>query len=217
MHTLHIELNPQLIIMVQQSCQYSGLPQEEPTEFLAQFLQIADTVHDKEIDQDVYRLLLFPFAVKDQAKRWLNNQPKASIRTWKQLTEKFLNQYFPPKRMTQLRLDIQGFKQGDNESLYDAWERYREMLRKCPSEMFSEWVQLDIFYYGLAEGAQMSLDYSAGGSIHMRKTIEEAQELIDTVARNQHLYLSSNPSMNEEVKTVTAEFSTVKQAAEFNQ
>ena len=51
----------------------------------------------------------------------------------------------------------------------------------------------------------------------MRKTIEEAQELIYTVARNQHLYLSSNPSMNEEVKTVTAEFSTVKQAAEFNQ
>ncbi|KAL1333926.1 hypothetical protein AAHE18_11G139700 [Arachis hypogaea] len=196
------ELNPQLIIMVQQSCQYSGLPQEEPTEFLAQFLQIADTVHDKKIDQDVYRLLLFPFAVKDQAKRWLNNQPKASIRTWKQLTEKFLNQYFPPKRMTQLRLDIQGFKQGHNESLYDACERYREMLQKCPSEMFSEW---------------MSLDYSAGGCIHMRKTIEEAQELIDTVARNQHLYLSSDPSMKEEVKTVTAELSPVKQAAEFNQ
>ena len=167
-------MNPQLIIMVQQSCQYFGLPQEEPTEFLAQFLQIADTVHDKEIDQDVYRLLLFPFAVQDQAKRWLNNQPKASIRTWKQLTEKFLNQYFPPKWMTQLRLDIQGFKQGDKESLYDAWERYREMLRKCPSEMFSKWVQLDIFYYGLAERAQMSLDYLAGGSIHMRKTIRRS-------------------------------------------
>ena len=75
------ELNPQLIVMVQQNCLYSGLPQEEPTEFLAQFLQIADTVHDKEVDQDVYRLLLFPFAVKDQDKRWLNNQPKASIRT----------------------------------------------------------------------------------------------------------------------------------------
>ena len=93
--------------------------------------------------------------------------------------------------MTQLRLDIQGFKQEDNESLYNAWERYRGMLRKCPSEMFSEWVQLDIFYYGLTEKAQLSLDHSAGGSIHMRKTIEEAQELIDTVARNQHLYLSS--------------------------
>ncbi|KAL1290734.1 hypothetical protein AAHE18_20G150300 [Arachis hypogaea] len=63
----------------------------------------------------------------------------------------------------------------------------------------------------------MSLDYSAGGSIHKRKTIEEAQELIDTVARNQHLYLSSDPSMKEEVKTATAELSPVKQAAEFNQ
>ena len=33
-----------------QNCQYSGLPQEEPTEFLAQFLQLADTVRDKEVD-----------------------------------------------------------------------------------------------------------------------------------------------------------------------
>ena len=39
--------------------------------------------------------------------------------------------------------------------------------------MFSEWVQLDIFYYGLTERAQMSLDHSVGESIHMRKTIEE--------------------------------------------
>ena len=63
----------------------------------------------------------------------------------------------------------------------------------------------------------MSLDYSAGGSIHMRKTIKEAQELIDTVARNQHLYLSSDPSMKEEAKTATAELSPAEQAAEFNQ
>ena len=58
------------------------------------------------------------------------------------------------------------------------------MLRKFPSEIFSEWVQLDIFYYGITEKTQKSLDHSAGRSIHMRKTIEEAQELIDTVAIN---------------------------------
>ena len=91
------------------------------------------------------------------------------------------------------------------------------MLRKCPSEIFSEWVQLDIFYYGLTKRAQTSLDHSPGGSIHMRKTIEEAQELIDTVARNQHLYLSSEPSMKEEAKTVTAKMSHAEQVTEFNQ
>ena len=79
------------------------------------------------------------------------------------------------------------------------------MLRKCPSEMFSEWVQLDIFYYGLTEKAQISLDHSAGGSIHMRKTIEEAQELIETVATNQHLYSSAETSMRGEVKAISAE------------
>ena len=51
----------------------------------------------------------------------------------------------------------------------------------------------------------------------MRKTIEEAQELIDTVARNQHLYLSSESSMKEEAKTVTAELSPAEQVTEFNQ
>ena len=78
-------------------------------------------------------------------------------------------------------------------------------------------VQLDIFYYRLTEKSQISLDHSAGGSIHMRKTIEEAQELIDTVARNQHLYLSSESSINEEAKTVTAELSPAEQATKFNQ
>ncbi|KAL4315205.1 hypothetical protein AHAS_Ahas15G0161800 [Arachis hypogaea] len=51
----------------------------------------------------------------------------------------------------------------------------------------------------------MSLDHSAGGSIHMRKTIDKAQELIETVASNQHLYSSSETSMKEEAKTVSTE------------
>ena len=51
----------------------------------------------------------------------------------------------------------------------------------------------------------------------MRKTIEEAQELIDTVARNQHLYLSSESSMKEEAKAVSTELSPPEQVAKLNQ
>ena len=91
------------------------------------------------------------------------------------------------------------------------------MLRKCPSEIFSEWVQLDIFYYGLTEKATMSLDHSAGGSIHMRKTIEEAQELINTVARNQHLYSSSEFFIKEEARTVSTDPNPQEQIIELNQ
>ncbi|KAL4321888.1 hypothetical protein AHAS_Ahas14G0155500 [Arachis hypogaea] len=100
---------------------------------------------------------------------------------------------------------MQGFKQGDNESLHDAWGRYRRMLRKCPNKIFSEWVQLDIFYYGLSDMAKISLDHSAGGSIHERKTTEEAHELIEIVATNQHLYSSVETPIKGEVKAISIE------------
>ena len=65
--------------------------------------------------------------------------------------------------------------------------------------MFSEWTILDIFYYGLSEFSKMSLDHSAGGSIHLKKMPEEAQELIDMVANNQFMYTSERNSVNNRI------------------
>ena len=63
--------------------------------------------------------------------------------------------------------------------------------------MLSEWTILDIFYDGLSELAKMSLDTSAGESIHLKKMPTEAQELIDMVANNQFMYTSErNPVDN---------------------
>ncbi|XP_015970226.1 uncharacterized protein LOC107493684 [Arachis duranensis] len=53
--------------------------------------------------------------------------------------------------------------------------------------------------------AKMSRDHSASGSMHMRKTIEEALELIETVATNQHLYLAVETFMKGEVKAISTE------------
>ncbi|XP_016168952.1 uncharacterized protein LOC107611555 [Arachis ipaensis] len=54
---------------------------------------------------------------------------------------------------------------------------------------------LEIFYDGLSEMSKMALDHSAGGSLHMKKMPEEAQDLIDIVANNQYMYISErNPS-----------------------
>nr|XP_025608125.1 uncharacterized protein LOC112701599 [Arachis hypogaea] len=48
--------------------------------------------------------------------------------------------------------------------------------------------------------AKISIDNSADGLIHMKKTTEEADELIETVANNQYLNLSSETSMKGKVK-----------------
>ncbi|KAL4371618.1 hypothetical protein AHAS_Ahas06G0183800 [Arachis hypogaea] len=65
--------------------------------------------------------------------------------------------------------------------------------------------------------AKMSRDNSVGGSIHMKKTVEEAQKLIETVASNQHLYSYSETSMKGEVKTVSTESNLPKQSESLTQ
>ncbi|XP_057745489.1 uncharacterized protein LOC130963382 [Arachis stenosperma] len=56
-----------------------------------------------------------------------------------------------------------------------------------------------------------SLDHSAGGSMHMRKIIEEVHELIEIVASNQHLYSAAETSMKGEVKAIFTESNPPKQ------
>ena len=193
----NFELKPQLVSLMQQNCKFHGLPSEDPFQFLTEFLQICDTVKTNGIDPEVYRLMLFPFAVRDRARLWLDSQPKDNLNSWDKLVTAFLAKYFPPQKLSKLRADVQTFRQKEGESLYEAWERYKQLTKKCPSDMLSEWTILDIFYDGLSELSKMSLDTSAGGSIHLKKTPAEAQELIDMVANNQFMYTSErNPVSN---------------------
>jgi len=41
--------------------------------------------------------------------------------------------------------EITKFKQGENETLYDAWERFKLLLKRCPTHDLSEKVQLQVF------------------------------------------------------------------------
>ena len=64
----NFELKPQLVSLMQQNCKFHGLPLEDPHQFLAEFLQICDTVKTNGVNPEVYRLMLFPFAVRDRAR-----------------------------------------------------------------------------------------------------------------------------------------------------
>ena len=70
---------------MQQNCKFHGLLSEDPHKFLSELLQICDTVKTNGVDPEVYRLMLFPFAVRDRARTWLDSQPKDSLNSWKKL------------------------------------------------------------------------------------------------------------------------------------
>ena len=184
-HANNFELKPQLITLVQNNCSYGGSPLEDPNQHLSIFLRICETVKTSGVHPDIYKLLLFPFSLKGKATQWLETFPKESINNWEDLVSKFLAKFYPPQRIIRLKTEVQTFTQMDGESLYDTWERYKALLRKCPPEMFKEWDKLQNFYEGLTLKAQEALDHSAGGSLQLMKTAEEAQNLIDMVANNQ--------------------------------
>ncbi|KAL4300132.1 hypothetical protein AHAS_Ahas17G0170300 [Arachis hypogaea] len=169
------ELKSQLVSLMQHNCKFYELPLEDPHQFLSEFLQICDTVKTNGVDPEVYRLMLFPFAVRDRARIWLDSQPKESLDSWKKLVNAFSTKFYPPQKISKLRLEVQTFRQKEGESLYEVWERYKQLIRRCPPDMLSEWSILGIFSDGLSQISKMSLDSSAGGSLHLKKMPEEAK------------------------------------------
>nr|GEV93759.1 reverse transcriptase domain-containing protein [Tanacetum cinerariifolium] len=74
------------------------------------------------------------------------------------------NVVFPPSKTINLRNEIMRFQQIFNESFYEAWERFNDLLRACPHPGFSELHQLDTFYNALNVNDQDSLNSAAGGN-----------------------------------------------------
>ncbi|GJW46844.1 reverse transcriptase domain-containing protein [Tanacetum coccineum] len=110
------------------------------------------------------KLMLFPFSLEGAARIWLEKEPPRSILTWDDLVLKFINQFFPPSKTTNLRNEITRFQQRFDESFYEAWDRFNDLLRACPHHGFSELHQLDTFYNALNSNDQDSLNSAAGVS-----------------------------------------------------
>nr|GEZ84534.1 reverse transcriptase domain-containing protein [Tanacetum cinerariifolium] len=93
---------------------------------------------------------------------WLEKEPPRSIFTWDDLVSKFINQFFPPSKTTNLRNEITNFQQSFDESFSEAWDIFKDLLRACPHHGFSELHQLDTFYNALNSKDQDSLNSAAG-------------------------------------------------------
>nr|GEZ85559.1 reverse transcriptase domain-containing protein [Tanacetum cinerariifolium] len=117
------------------------------------------------------KLTLFPFSLEGAARIRLEKEPPRSIQTWDDHVSKFINQFFPPSKTTNLHNEITRFQQIFDESFYEAWERFNDLLRACPHHGFFELHQLDTFYNALNVNDQDSLNSAAGGNFDMVKAL----------------------------------------------
>ncbi|GKA01892.1 reverse transcriptase domain-containing protein [Tanacetum coccineum] len=130
------------------------------------------------------KLMLFPFSLEGSARIWLEKEPPRSILTWDDLVSKFINQFFPPSKTTNLRNKITRFQQRFDESFYEAWDRFNDLLRACPHQGFSELHQLDTFYNALDANDQDSLNSAAGGNF-LDKMPRECLRIIESKSKVQ--------------------------------
>nr|GEZ95164.1 hypothetical protein [Tanacetum cinerariifolium] len=113
------------------------------------------------------------------------------------LVSKFINEFFPPSRTTNLRNKIFNFQQWFDESFHETWDRYKDLLRACPHHGFSELHQLDIFYNALNPADQDSLNSAAGGNLLERRT----QDVLMIIENKSKVRNSRKKSIVSQVKS----------------
>nr|GEV67600.1 reverse transcriptase domain-containing protein [Tanacetum cinerariifolium] len=116
------------------------------------------------------------------ARIWLEKEAPRSILTWEDLVSKFTNQFFPPSKTTNLSNEITRFQQRFDESFYEEWERFNDLLRACPHHGFSELHQLDTFYNALNVNDQDSLNSAADGNF-LDKMPRECLKIIESKSK----------------------------------
>nr|GEZ83730.1 hypothetical protein [Tanacetum cinerariifolium] len=90
--------------------------------------------------------------------------------------------FFPPSKTTYLRNEITRFQQRFDESFYEAWDRFNDLLRACRHHGFSELHPLDTFYNALNVNDQDSLNSTAGGNF-LDKMPRECLKIIESKSK----------------------------------
>ncbi|KAI3771178.1 hypothetical protein L6452_02337 [Arctium lappa] len=201
-------------IQLVQSHQFGGGPSEDPHGHLRAFEKVCNTFKWNGVSEDAIKLRLFPFSLRDRATTWEESLPPNSINTWAEMVTAFLNKFFPPGRTAQLLAEITHFAQWDQESLYEAWERYKGMLKICPHHSLHGWVVIQTFFGGLHPQFKNDITVAAGGAL-MNKTYEEAWELIENLA--EHSYATPRADVrrvaqvhdNDDIKQIKAQLAAL--------
>nr|GEX11516.1 reverse transcriptase domain-containing protein [Tanacetum cinerariifolium] len=207
----NFELKHSLLTLVQNK-QFFGHDKEYPHAHIRYFNKITSTLKFPNLRNTSIKLMLFPFSLEGAARIWLEKEPPRLIFTWDDLVLKFINQFFPPFKTTNLRNEITNFQQRFNESFSEAWDRFKDLFRACPHHGFSKLHQLDTFYNALNSKDQDSLNSAAGGNF-FDKMPRECLAIIETKSKvrySRNKQVVAKVSMNTSTSGISPDVAELK-------
>nr|GEW46018.1 reverse transcriptase domain-containing protein [Tanacetum cinerariifolium] len=177
----YFELKHGLLTLVQNK-KFFGHDKEDPHAHTRYFNKITSTLKFRNVLNTSIKLMLFSFFLEGAARIWLEKEPSRSIFTWDDLVSKFINQFFPLSKTTNLRNEITNFQQCFDESFSEVWDIFKDLLRACHHHGFLKLHQLDTFYNALNSKDQDSLNSAVGGNF-LNKMPRECLAIIESKSK----------------------------------
>nr|GEW29619.1 reverse transcriptase domain-containing protein [Tanacetum cinerariifolium] len=201
----YFELKVGLFSLVTLS-QFHGFERDGPHSHICWFNKITYMLKYKNVPHDAIKLMLFLFSLEGAAQTWLEKEPPRSIHTWQDLVYKFVNYFFPPSNTTNLKNGITNFQQRFDDMFSEAWDRFKDLLRKRPHHGFSELHQINTFYNALTQFDQDSLSAEADGNhLNLSTTTSSPSPSLDVNALSEiikELLLNIKATQQATVKTI---------------
>ena len=126
--------------------QFSGSATKDARQHLKSFMEVCNSFKIQGVYEDILRLKFLPYSLRDRDKTWLNSIPAESIGSSSELYREFITRFNSTNLYDRIRNEITSFLQADDEPMYEAWERYRELLNRCPLHKFPLWTEVTMFY-----------------------------------------------------------------------
>ncbi|VVA32707.1 PREDICTED: LOW QUALITY PROTEIN, partial [Prunus dulcis] len=178
---------------------FYGLPNEDPLAHIKEFYNVVSGLPLQGVSEANMRMRVFPYTLKDRAKGWLMTLAPGSLTTWDAVAKKFLEKFFSTQKTATLRGQIFNFKQDDGEPFNECWERFKGLLLQCPHHGLPLYLQMQIFYDGLTQTCQSTVDNAAGGALK-KKNAQESYNIYEMLGSNAQHKDTRGPTQEENEK-----------------
>ena len=169
---------------------FHGFESEQPYIHLNRFLTICQTFKNQNLAKDNVKLRLFPLSLEDHAAAWLNSLAPNSITTWDGLSKKFMAKFYPMAKTEKMKDAIRNFRGRPDEEFSQTWERFHDLLVKCPHHGLDKAQLVHFFYRGLTT-AQRTLIESMHKGKFMNQTPNQAYDFLVELAENSQNWSSN--------------------------
>jgi hypothetical protein len=114
---------------------------------------------------------------------WLDSNAPGSITSWEELLKQFYNKFFLMSKVNEARKEISSFTLDEDEKFSECWERFKDLLTKCPPHGYEKWRLVQFFYQGLSQPNRSMIESMNGGAF-FNLTGDLAYKALDKLADN---------------------------------